>query len=141
MSKTQGFNIDLYDEVSACEQGYEFEATTPNGGGTGFFIVVRGNESESIQKQLADQVNKARQKAWMAEKTGKPTPPSDFERDMKEGMELTVSRIISWRGIVDKDGKEVPFSKDEGMRVLKRFPSLAKQIVEASIELSNFIKP
>lgn len=141
MPKQQGFNIDDYNEVAACEQGYEFEAVTPNGTGTGFFITVRGNESEAIQKQLADQINKLRHKQFMAEKTGKPTPPSDFERDMQEGMGLTASRIISWRGIVDKDGKEVPFSQAEALRVLKRFPSLAKQIIDASTELSNFIHP
>lgn len=140
-NKSQGFCIDDYDEVAACETGYEFEAVTPNGSGTGLFITVRGNESEQIQKQLADQINKARQKQFMAEKSGKPVPPTDFERDMLEGMNMTISRIIGWRGIVDKQGNEVPFSEAEAKRVLKKFPSLAKQIVEASTDLSNFIKP
>lgn len=141
MKQSNGFCLDNYDEVAACEKGYEFEALTPNGSGTGFYITVRGNESEAIQKQIAEQINKARQKQWMAEKSGKPIPPNDFERDMAEGVVLTVSRIISWRGIVDKEGKEVPYSQTEAMRVLKKFPSLAKQIIDASTELSNFINP
>jgi len=134
------FNIDEYDEVKASEQGYEFEALKPDGTGTGFFITVRGSESDVIQKAVAKKINSARSKAFIAEKSGKVQAPTPFEEDVNEGVELTVLRIISWRGIFDKDGKEVPFTTEEGLRVLNRFRSLAAQVTQHSSELSNFIK-
>lgn len=140
MTKKTGFNIDAYDEVSACEQGYEFEAKTPSGTGTGFFITVRGSESKIIQDAIAKKINSERSKAFIAERSGKPQAVRQFEDDIEEGLDLTVLRIISWRGIVDKDGKEVPFTKEEGLRVLGKFRSLASQITTESSELSNFIK-
>lgn len=140
MAKDKGFCIDNYDEVSACEQGYEFEALLPDGAKTGVFITVRGSESSVIQDAVSKKINKERSKAFMAEKSGKVQAPTQFEDDINEGLELTVMRIISWRGFVDKAGVEVPFSKDEGYRVLNRFRSLAKQITENSSELTNFIK-
>jgi hypothetical protein len=140
MTKKTGFNIDEYDEVAACEQGYEFEAKTPDGKGTGLYITVRGTESKQIQDAIAKKINSERSKAFVAERSGKPQAPSQFENDISEGLELTVLRIISWRGIVDGSGKEVPFTKEEGLRVLGKFRSLAGQITEASSDLSNFIK-
>jgi hypothetical protein len=140
MTKKTGFNIDEYDEVAACEQGYEFEAKKADGSGTGFFITVRGTESKQIQDAIAKKINSERSKAFIAERSGKPQQPSQFENDISEGFELTVLRIISWRGIVDSKGNEVPFSKEEGIRVLSKFRSLAGQITEASSDLTNFIK-
>jgi hypothetical protein len=140
MTKNVDFNIDAYDEVAACEQGFEFEAKTPDGKGTNFFITVRGTESEVIQDAISKKIDSERSKAFIAERSGKPQQPSPFQNDVKEGIELTVLRIISWRGIKDGKGQEVPFSHKEGLRVLGRFRSLAGQITEASSDLSNFIK-
>jgi hypothetical protein len=140
MTKNTGFNIDDYDEVAACEHGYEFEAKKPDGSGTGLFITVRGTESKLIQDAIAKKINQERSKAFVAERSGKPQPVRQFEDDISEGIELTVLRIISWRGLVDSKGNEVPFTKEEGLRVLSKFRSLAGQITEASSDLSNFIK-
>lgn len=139
--KTEVFCIDDYDEVALAESGYEFEAVTINGKKSGVFITVRGTESEAVQAKYMDYERKRAQEEWMTKRTGKIPPPQDPEEKKKEGIDQTIARIISWRGIYDKSGNEVKFSHNEALRVLKRFPSLAMQIIEASAEVSNFIKP
>lgn len=140
MTKNTGFIIDDYDEVAFAEEGYEFEAKTPDGKGTGFFIKVRGTESKVVQDIIKSKINEERSKEFISQRTGKPRQPNQFEDDIKEGLDLTVARIISWRGVFDKAGKEVPFTKEEGLRVLGKFRSLAGQVTEASSDLANFIK-
>lgn len=46
--------------------------------------------------------------------------------------------LVSWRGIVDKDGNELPYSKEAAITLLKKLPDLVSVIAQLSVSLQHW---
>ncbi len=46
--------------------------------------------------------------------------------------------VTDWRGIFDREGKEVPFAPDMAFELFTKLPDLAKEVVLLSINMDNY---
>lgn len=46
--------------------------------------------------------------------------------------------IVDWKGVVDEEGKAVPFSTETAYTILKEIPEIAEKIAETTQNLDNF---
>ena len=119
------------------EVGFEHELQYPGTNErTGAFVKVRGAESKIARAYARKKYTEYRQKEVMAKRKGRDEEMSlEDAEDM--AVETAVTRIISWKGIVE-DGVEVVFSKENAERVLRENSWLRSQIMEESEQLLNF---
>lgn len=65
------------------------------------------------------------------------------EYDMDFGMKVLVEQmaegvIVDWRGIYDRDGKEIKFSKEKAIELMTKLPTFRDTILINAQELDNF---
>ena len=53
------------------------------------------------------------------------------------GAEAAAVRVISWKGL-SEDGKEVPFSNENALRVFKEHSWIREQVLEQASNVFNF---
>ena len=46
--------------------------------------------------------------------------------------------ILSWDGVTDRDGNEIPFSVENAVTLLRELPALREMILEEAQKISNF---
>lgn len=127
------------DARTASERAYEFEFTI-GGEGTGFFISVLGQHCESIASQLNAEINGRRRKLAVAAARNAKSRAEAVEFDLIEddiafGQRLAAIRIVGWRGIVED------YTPERALFLCQKNPQLAEQVLEASNDLANFMKP
>lgn len=137
-----GLNLTKTNLAEKAEAGYEFEVLMP---GTneplGAFIKVRGKESKAVVAYARRKFNEMQMREKEARRKGK-----EYEMTLDEiednTIENAVTRIISWRGIEEGEGKavaEVPFTKENAERILREYPWIREQVLEQSSDLLNFL--
>jgi len=134
-------NLDLekIDTPKSSEDGYEIELTY-NGEPTGRFVTVRGEYSPVVKKWQLSIGNKFRIKEWQDKRKAKTdTPVPMTEEDMEIGLRGAAVRCVTFRGIVF-GGKPFEFSTDHAYELVRRHPPFADQILEASGDVTNFLK-
>lgn len=63
--------------------------------------------------------------------------PDDIAEDITTE-HIAVGIIVDWKGVTDKDGNAVPYSKSAAMQFLKALPELRDAVAEISLSLDNF---
>lgn len=125
------------DPATIAEAGYEFTVTLPDGKSTDAKVKVRGENSKTVREYGRRIFQERQMQAQMAKRRGKD--PEDLT--LAEAEELAVNgavtRIISWSGI-GEGGKEVPFTPENAKRILKEYPFIRDQVMEASNDITNF---
>lgn len=133
------FDLSKNNLSAKAEAGYEFELEVPGTfEKTGAFITVRGDQSPAVKAFGRRKFQELQQRQKMAKRKGKE---DDLDLDEAEEMavEAATVRVISWKGLAE-DGKELPFTKENAERILKDHPWIREAIMEASSDLSNFMK-
>lgn len=46
--------------------------------------------------------------------------------------------LVDWRGIVDKNGETIPYSKDAAVAMLKKLPDLVSVIAQLSVSMQHW---
>ena len=119
-----------FDTVGLSENPIEFEVTDIEGNGTGFFISVIGQQSETFTKQAM-----ALAKQYELDKAA-ADPVAFVESDASKDFtnNLVAARIVGWRGIKEK------FSKEDALTLVKRNPRVFDLVLEKSNKIANFTK-
>lgn len=100
--------------------------------GTMEFLIARaGGENEDFLKTAGKRF-KPYQAALAAE-----TMPKELARDLV--IDVFVDTILKdWRGVFDRDGVELPFSKENAKRLLRDLPNLFAALQAESQKQGNF---
>lgn len=124
---------------AASEKAFEFEFII-DGEGTNVFISVLGQHCESIAAQLNAEINARRRKQAVAavrnaKSRAEAVEFDPIEDDIAFGQRLAAIRIVGWRGIAED------FTPERALILCQSNPVLAEQVLEASNDLANFMKP
>lgn len=123
------FSIDDLDAVKACGNPFEFEYKFGNGKGSGVFISVLGDESETVAIETAAIMAAERARKEAAEAQGK-----QYEFDaIKLGKQMAAIRIHGWRGIKEE------FTPENALKLCMSNTAIADQVMQHSKNLGNFI--
>lgn len=134
---TSGFDLTKNNFSKIAEQGYEFELTMPHdGSGTGAFITVRGDQSPAVKAHARRQFNEYQARQATLKRRGKQDE-INLEELEEQAVENAVVRIISWKGFLE-DGADVPFTKENAVRILTEHSFIREQVMEAAGDLLNF---
>lgn len=119
------------------EAGYEFNVVLPDGTATDAKIKVRGENSKKVRDYGRRIFQERQMQMQAARRRGKE--PDDLTLAEAEEMAVAgaVVRVMSWTGIGEA-GKEIPFTEENAARVLKDYPFIREQVMEASTDITNF---
>jgi hypothetical protein len=124
------FSIDDLDAVKACGNPFEFEYKFGNGKGSGVFISVLGDESETVAVETAAIMAAERARKEAAEAQGK-----EYQFDaVKLGKQMAAIRIQGWRGIKEE------FTPENALKLCMSNTAIADQVMQHSKNLGNFIR-
>ena len=128
------FDFDSFNTKDASEQGAEVEIIHPETGPTGLFIRVKGPHSSEVRAQLG----RIRLRAQAASK-------GTFRKDdEQEGPEFLATITIGWRTAdgspVKLLGEDLPFSKDNAIKVYTNYSLIADQVAAFVFQPTNFLK-
>ena len=132
-------DLQQIDTPKAAEEGHEIELEYA-GKPCGWFVTVRGEYAPSVKKWQLSVGNKFRLKEFQEKRKGKgDTPEPMTEADLEIGLRGAAVRIGEMRGIIS-GGKALPFTPEAAYDLVRRHPPFADQVLEASADISNFMK-
>lgn len=125
------------DPAKTAEVGYEFNLLDPyDGTETDIKIKVRGANSPKVRahgRQMYRQIQTMEKSAKARQKV--------FELSLEEAEEMGIKtaaiRVISWTGLTE-NGKDVPCTEDEVIRILTAYPFIKEQVMAESDNVANF---
>lgn len=132
-------DLSKNDPAKQAEVGYTFNVILLDGTKADATITVQGSNSPVVKNYSRRLYQEFKVKEQQAKRRGKE--PEDLTIDEAEqlGAESAAIRILGWTGIAE-EGKEIKFSKAEAERIMKAYPFLREQVMEASDSLFNFTK-
>lgn len=142
------FNFADLDLAQKAETPFEFELEHPETKeGLGVFISVIGSESETFQRYVREEGNKARRKAFEAQRKGKSDGPMTVEDEEGAILRAVSVCIHSWRTVIDGKsepvihwgGDKLDCTPDNAFRWLSKFRWVREQVNKATGELGNFL--
>jgi hypothetical protein len=131
------FDLKKNDPTKSAEVGYEFDVVMPDGTITDIKIKVRGALSKVVKDFYRNTFSQMQVKEQAAKKRGKEPEPMSLQESEDFAIQSSALRVISWSGIAE-DGKEVPYSKDECLRIMKDYPFLREAVTQESEQVLNF---
>ena len=136
-----GFDLNKKNLSEIAEAGYEFELRIPKSNEkTGAFVTVRGDQSKIVKAHIRKKFDEIQVREANNKRKGKAgeVPPMTLEEYEEDAIKEAVVRIISWKGI-EEDGKPVPFTKENAVRILSEHSWIREQIQEEASEQLNFL--
>lgn len=127
------------DPSKQAEAGYTFNVVLPDGSQSDAKITVRGVNSPIVKNYIRRVYQEFKVKEQQAKRRGREVEDPTPEEAEQFAAESAAIRIIGWEGI-GEEGKEIKFSKEEAERILKAYPFLRDQVMEASDNIFNFSK-
>ncbi len=135
MTKKKGKGLAMFDTVSACNKGARIELLDPEGDGSGIFISILGTDSDefkNIEKEQRDYMNR---KIMLARKRGQDLRLDSAEMSDEKEIDMLSRITTGWENMPDEF--EV-FSKEAAQALYKKYPSIRRQMNDASGDMQNF---
>lgn len=133
------FSLKDLDVTKLADVPYEFEVIDEiTGKGTGVFLSVIGDHSQSILERIQRHENDQRIADAMQAKTdprGKLVHVVKFEDDVRYSTELVALRVKAWRGITE------PYSPEAAIELCSINPPIKEQILACSRDVKKFSTP
>ena len=132
-TQPQPFDISSLDVTAHSESGMDVDIVNPRTGDKiGLVIKVQGAFSSRFQELIA------RQKKRDALRAKNMVAAAVADED-DETPRVLAEVTLGWSGMVE-NGKEVAFSKPEAVRVYEKYPIIRGQVLNAALNVVNFIK-
>jgi hypothetical protein len=139
--ENQSFSLSMFDTVSACNNGAKIELLKPNGDGSGIFIFILGRDSDVYKTFEREQRDSMNRKIMLARKRGQDIRLDSAEMTEEKEIELLARLTTGWENVPAFDGQGLlPFSKDNAIALYTKYPSIRRQMDDASGDMQNFIK-
>lgn len=135
-------SLSVFDTVAACNEGYELELLKPNGDGSGIFISVLGKDSDEFKQFQREQRDAVNRKVMKARKRGQDVKMDSAEMSEEKEIDLLTRLTTGWRNMPSftVEGELLSFNKENAAMLYTKFPSIKRQVDEASADMQNFIK-
>lgn len=131
MSDPTPIDLGAFDTCKGAEEGMALTLKAPNGAELPGFR-IRGYDSPTYQR-----ASQAQRRRFMAQ-ARRRKDLSAAEVD-EETYELAAELVIAWPDNFTLDGQPFPYSKQNAVTLLKRFPWAHEQIAGAAAERENFL--
>ena len=132
-------SLSVFDTVSACNKGFEVELLLPNGDGSGIFISVLGTDSDEYKKYEREQREYMNRKIMLARKRGQDLKLDSAEMSEEKEIKLLTRITTGWRNMPSLTGDGLlEYNKENVTLVYYKFPSIKRQVDEASGDMQNF---
>jgi len=132
-------DLQNIDTPKSSETGHEIELEY-NGKPTSWFVTVRGEHSATVKKWQLGIGNKFRLKEFQDKRKGKGDSPAPMtEDDLEIGLRSAAVRVGGMRGIIYA-GEPLVFNEANAYDLVRRHPPFADQILEASADVTNFMR-
>lgn len=124
--------------AKAAETPFEFELIDGLGVGTGVFLLVLGDESDTVRAATAALLNERRRADAFKEarraksRAGDQPTFTPVEDDLEFGFRVTAAKVVGWRGI------EEDFTPERALELVRTNAAAAAQIAEKAGDLANF---
>lgn len=107
-----------------------------------WFYDILGDES-GIDVKLRRFTSKASIKArqritTLYRKFAKKNKFSDEMQDKIITEQMAEAIVVDWKGVLDSDGTEIPYSKDAALLLLTKLPNLRIALMQMAIDMDNF---
>ena len=133
------FDLKKNNPAVQAEVGFKFTVTLPDGSKTDAAVTVRGANSPVVKNHSRKIFQEFKVKEQQAKRRGREPEELTLEEAEELAAEAAAVRIMDWDGF-SEDGKPVKFSKEEALRLMKEYPFLREQVMEASDNIFNFSK-
>jgi len=130
-------DLSKKDPAKAADVGYTFEVLMPDGSKTDAKITVRGANSATVKNHARKIYQEYEVRKQQAKRRGKDVEEPSLDEAEEMIAEVAAVRIIGWEGI-GENSKEVAFSKEEAVRIMKTYPFIREQVMEASDNIFLF---
>lgn len=133
------FDLKKNNPAVQAEVGFKFNVTLPDGSKTDAFVTVRGANSPVVKNHSRKIFQEFKLREQQAKRRGREPEELTLEEAEDLAAESAAVRVIDWDGF-SEDNKKVEFSKEEAIRLMKEYPFLREQVMEASDNIFNFSK-
>lgn len=136
---TTEFDIESFNSVAQCEQGFDLELMHDDGiTPVGVVLVILGDQADSVAKYDRDASKKIVGGRVIAEKQKKESEYTDKLIDTMQArdIESALVRVTGWKNVTK------PYSVDLMRAAFKRNPHWIGQVHKGSSNIGNFtLKP
>lgn len=141
-------DLSSFDSTAACEQGAEIELLhLVSRAPTGIFISVVGSDSVAFKNRSRAAANAQRRHEEALRSRGKKSTPRSVEEIEQENIALVAACVTGWKTVVGGkskpvlvlNGKDIPFSPENVIDILTRFPKIFEQVSDGVTDLENFL--
>lgn len=133
------FDLKKNNPAVQAEVGFKFNVTLPDGSKTDAAVTVRGANSPVVKNHSRKIFQEFKLREQQAKRRGREPEELTLEEAEELAAEAAAVRIMDWDGF-SEDSKPVKFSKEEALRLMKEYPFLREQVMEASDNIFNFSK-
>ena len=131
MDQNASIDFGAWDTRKGAEQGFDLTLKAPDGTRLPGFR-IRGYDSSTYQNAL-----RAQRRRFMDQATRKrELAPEDVEAETNE---LVATLLIAWPDSFALDGKPFPYSPENALTLVARFPWAHEQIAGAAAVRENFL--
>jgi hypothetical protein len=103
-----------------------------NSKGEAVLLTLLGPDSDTYREKTRAQV-----RARIARQSAGET--ADFATEETEILDVLVACVVGWKGLLDKDGKPVPFTPEAARTLLVQYPLIRDQVDLFIARRGNFI--
>ena len=119
------------------EAGYTFTLCLPDGSETDAKLTVRGSNSPVVKQYARKVYQEFKVREQAAKRRGRDVEDLTLDEAEDLAIESAAVRLIGWEGIAEGN-KDIAYSKDEALRVLREYPFIRESIMKESDEILNF---
>lgn len=130
------FDLPDFDTKTGANRGVELQLRhLKTGEPTERFITVLGKDSDAVR--AAEMEQQRRYLTARRKKRGADLTPEELES-------FTIKRLVAatagWRGFKNKNGAEIPFSKEAAEELYRGFPGIRDQVAEEMDDDGDFLQ-
>ena len=138
------FDLADLDLAEKAETPFEFELEHPETkDGLGVFVSVIGSESRTFLDYVRQEGNRARKRAFEAQRKGKAEEPMSVEDQESAILNAVAVCVVKWRTGNDPwlvwSGEKLECTRDNVVKVLRSFRWMRDQINAATGDVGNFL--
>jgi len=129
-------DFDLPDFDTRSGAGFELQLLDPKTNRpTERYLTVHGVDSDAYRAASMEQ-----ERRWLKSKVNRRTAARLSPEELESETITTLAACTSdWRGITDKKGEAVPFSRAAAIELYRQFPAIREQVAEAMGDRANFL--
>ena len=133
----KSFDLSTIDTVKGANKGFELDLLSPSKEKTGVIFTLLGGDSDVFVKLKREQERKRLRR--IQKSGGYLRGNLDLESADEENTDLIASCITGWTPFELEKGKgDLPFSKENAIKVLTQYPDIREQVDTAIGDRGNF---